>query len=78
MGPKPVSPRNPFWTHHGFNLSTGLYRGNYSARAWTQAADSDVKLQPEMHIVTRRSSTMADGVCIVGNLGLGPNPVVKY
>jgi hypothetical protein len=52
--------------------------GHYRARTWTQAADSDVKLQPEMHIVTRRSSTMADGSCIVGNPGSGHNPAAKY
>jgi hypothetical protein len=47
----------------------GLCRGHYNVRTWTQAADSGVKLQPEMHIVTRRPSTMADGSCIVGTQG---------
>jgi hypothetical protein len=71
-------PRKPFWTPHGSNLSTGLCRDHYNARTWTQAADSGVKLQPEMHIVTKRPSTMANGSCIVGNLGSRPNPVAKY
>jgi hypothetical protein len=78
MGPKPASPRKPFWTPHGSNLSMSLCRGHYNARTWTQAADSGVKLQPEMHIVTRRPSTMAGGSCIVGNPGSGPNPAAKY
>jgi hypothetical protein len=52
-GPKPVFPRKPFWTSHGSNLSMGLCRGRCNVRTWTQATDSDVKLQPEMHIVTR-------------------------
>jgi hypothetical protein len=77
-GPKPAFPRKPFWTPHGSNLSMSLCRGHYNARTWTQAADSDVKLQPEMHIVTRRPSTMVDGSCIVGNPGSGPNPAAKY
>jgi hypothetical protein len=77
-GPKPAFPRKPFWTLHGSNLSMGLCRGHYNARTWTQAADSGVKLQPEMHIVTRRPRTMADGSCIVGNPGSGPNPAAKY
>jgi hypothetical protein len=77
-GSKPAFPQKPFWTPHGSNLSMGLCRDRYSARTWTQAEDSDVKLQPKMQIVTRRSSTTADGSCIVGNLGSGPNPVAKY
>jgi hypothetical protein len=77
-GRKPAFPREPFWTPHGSNLSMGLCRGHCDARTWTQAADSGVKLQPEMHIVTRRPSTMADGSCIVGNPGSGPNPAAKY
>jgi hypothetical protein len=40
-------------------------------KRWTQ-------LQPEMHIVTKCPSTMADGSCIVGNPGSGPNPTAKY
>jgi hypothetical protein len=45
-GPKPASPRKPFWTPHGSNLSMSLCRGHYNTRTWTQAADSGVKLQP--------------------------------
>jgi hypothetical protein len=72
------SPRKPFWTPHGSNLLMGLCRGHYNASTWTQAANSAVKLQPEMHIVTRHQSTMADGSCIVGNPGSGPSPTAKY
>jgi hypothetical protein len=78
MGLKPAFPRKPFWTLHGSNLSMGLCRGHYNARTWTQAADSGVKLQPEMHIVTRRPRTMADSSYIVGNPGSGPKIVAKY
>jgi hypothetical protein len=77
-GPKPAFPRKPFWTLHGSNLSMGLCRGHYNARTWTQATNSGVKLQPKMHIVTRRPRTMTDGSCIVGNPGSGPNPAAKY
>jgi hypothetical protein len=77
-GLKPAFPRKPLWTPHGSNLLMGLCRGHYNERTWTQATDSGVKLQPEMHIVTRRSSTMGDGSCIVGNPGSGPNPATKY
>jgi hypothetical protein len=77
-GPKPAFPLETLLDPHGSKLSMGLCRGHYSARMWTQAEDSDVKLQPEMHIVTRRSSTMPDGSCIVGNPGSGPNPAAKY
>jgi hypothetical protein len=77
-GPKPAFLQKPFWTPHRSNLSMGLCRGHYNVRTWTQAADSGVKLHPEMHIVTRRPSTMADGSCTVGNPGSGPNPAAKY
>jgi hypothetical protein len=77
-GPKPAFPRKPFWTLHGSNLLMGLCRNHYNARTWTQAVDSGVKLQPEMHIVIKRPRSMADGSCVVGNRGSGLNPAAKY
>jgi hypothetical protein len=76
-GPKSVFPRKPFWTPLGSSLLMSLCRGGYSARTWTPSGDSDVKWQPEMHFVTRRPCTMANGSCIVGSPGSGPSPVAS-
>jgi hypothetical protein len=76
-GPKPAFPRKPFWTPHGSNLLMSLCRGNYSTRTRTPSASSGVKRQPEMHFVTRRPYTVANGSCIVGSLGSGPSPTMS-
>jgi hypothetical protein len=54
-----------------------LCRGGYGARMRTPLANSDVKRQPEMHFVTRRPCTTANGSFIVGSPGSGPSPVVS-
>jgi hypothetical protein len=76
-GPKPTFPQKPFWTPHGSSLPMGLCRSGYSARTWTPLANSDVKWQPKMHIVTRRPCTTANGLCIVGSPWSGPSPAVS-
>jgi hypothetical protein len=76
-GPEPVFPWKPFWTPHGSSLLMSLCRGGYGARTWTPSANSDVKRQPEIHFVTRRPCTMANGSCIVGSLGSGPSPAAS-
>jgi hypothetical protein len=62
---------------NGSSLLVSLCRGDYSARTRTPSGNSDVKRQPEMHFVTRRPYTAANGSCIVGSLGSGPSPMVS-
>jgi hypothetical protein len=76
-GPKPASPRKPFWTPHGSSLLMSLCSGDYSARTRTPSGNANVKRQPEMHFVTRRPSTAANGSCVVGSPGSGPSPMAS-
>ena len=69
MGPKHAFPRKSTWVLHESKLLMNPYRKNYGTVTWTSLMNDGGEQQSKMHVTTRCSGAIINGLCIVGSSG---------